>query len=83
MPKYSTLPVGVKREYVVVKAMSGVVSYMADALGVIQRLSLKQADNVVTLLDAAMFEQPKFVPWPTDHLPSKKPVTMFPPARMT
>ncbi len=83
MPKYSTLPVGAQREYVVVKAMSGTISYMADELGVIQHLSLKQADNVVKLLSAGMFQQPAFVPWPTDHLPSKRPMTMFPPARIT
>ena len=86
-PDFRTIPVGVEGKYAIQRTHEGEVRFLSTASSEeVGSWSLGFAEATCKILDGAgdtglMLAGYKWVPWHTDHLNTKRPLSMFPPGR--
>lgn len=86
---FNTVPVGLDGLQAISRTHRGTVSYLAqtlspDKIGKYPKDLAERTVRVLTHLDttgAPTERQDSWLPWPTDHLPTGRPCSMFPPTR--
>lgn len=86
---FNTVPVGLGGLHAISKTHKGTVSYLAqtlspDKIGKYPKDLADRTVRVLTHLDttgAPTERQDSWLPWPTDHLRTRRPMSMYPPSR--
>lgn len=89
LKSFATMPIGNDGLYAVQRSHRGVVQYLAAPIDKtkVARVPRDLAERTVRVLThndttgAFTERDDHWLPWPTDHLPYGRPMSMFPPSR--